>query len=384
MSGTGTTGTPLSSRTSLSPRGSLSSRRVLRFGPFSARWTPRTALVLGISAAAVIAITVVSLGVGDFRVSPARVVEILLGGGDRRDQLVIWQIRLPRTLLAIVVGAALALSGAIVQTTARNGLASPDLLGVTAGASAGAVAVIVLGGTAAVSGGTGSAASTLAGILGFVGVPLAALIGGFAAAAIVALILRITGATGLRPLLVGVGISAFFGGLTSWMLIIASIDTAARANVWLTGTLTGRSWFEVATVAAPVVLVALVLVPLATRLPTIELGSDMASSLGVRVTRSTAGLLSLAVVLAAVCASAAGPIGFIALVAPHLARLACNAPRPPLGATALIGAALLLASDLVARTVVAPILLPTGAVTALVGAPFLVWLLVRSRKDLQL
>jgi iron complex transport system permease protein len=356
-------------------RTTLSTRRVLRVGPFSARWTPRTALVLGIAAAAVMVIAVVSLGVGDFRLSPARVVEILLGGGDRRDRLVIWQIRLPRTLLAIVVGAALALSGAIVQTTARNGLASPDLLGVTAGASAGAVAVIVLGGTA-------TATSTIAGVLNLVGVPLAALIGGFAAAAIVALILRITGATGLRPLLVGVGISAFFGGLTSWMLIIASIDTAARANVWLTGTLTGRSWFEVATVAAPVVLVGLLLVPLATRLPTIELGSDMASSLGVRVTRSTAGLLSLAVILAAVCASAVGPIGFIALVAPHLARLACNAPRPPLAATALIGAALLLASDLVARTAVAPILLPTGAVTALVGAPFLVWLLVRSRKDL--
>jgi iron complex transport system permease protein len=374
-------------------RTSLSTRRVLRVGPFSARWTPRSALVLGIAAAAVMVIAVVSLGVGDFRLSPARVVEILLGGGDRRDRLVIWQIRLPRTLLAIVVGAALALSGAIVQTTARNGLASPDLLGVTAGASAGAVAVIVLGGTAAATaastttgtgtgGGTGAATSTLAGVLDLVGVPLAALIGGFAAAAIVALILRITGATGLRPLLVGVGISAFFGGLTSWMLIIASIDTAARANVWLTGTLTGRSWFEVATVATPVVLVGLVLVPFATRLPTIELGSDMASSLGVRVTRSTAGLLSLAVILAAVCASAVGPIGFIALVAPHLARLACNAPRPPLAATALIGAALLLASDLVARTAVAPILLPTGAVTALVGAPFLVWLLVRSRKDL--
>jgi iron complex transport system permease protein len=370
-----------------SPGATLSTRRVLRVGPFSARWTPRTALVLTVSALAVLAIAVLSLGVGDFRLSPARVVEILLGGGDRRDQLVIWQIRLPRTLLAIVVGVALALSGAIVQTTARNGLASPDLLGVTAGASAGAVAVIVLGGTAAASAtsdGSATAATSLAGVLNLIGVPLAALIGGFAAAAVVALILRITGASGLRPLLVGVGISAFFGGLTSWLLVVASIDTAARANVWLTGSLTGRSWFEVATVAVPVVLVALVLVPLATRLPTIELGSDMASSLGVRVGRSAAALLSLAVVLAAVCAAAVGPIGFIALVAPHLARLACNAPRPPLGATALIGAALLLGSDLVARTVVAPILLPTGAVTALVGAPFLVWLLVRARKDLLL
>lgn len=369
--------------TGTSPFPRLSSRRVLRVGPFSARWTPRTALVLAIAAVALIVVTVVSLGVGDFRLAPSRVVEILLGAGDRRDHLVIWQIRLPRTLLAILVGAALALSGAIVQTTARNGLASPDLLGVTAGASAGAVAVIVLGtATASVTAGGTATTGGFGQLLTLVGVPTAALIGGFAAAAIVSAVLRITGASGLRPLLVGVGISAFFGGLTSWMLIIASIDTAARANVWLTGTLTGRSWFEVATVAAPILVVAILLVPLATRLPTIELGSDMASSLGVRVTRSTAGLLSLAVILAALCASAVGPIGFIALVAPHLARLACNAPRPPLGASALIGAVLLLASDLVARTAFAPILLPTGAVTALVGAPFLVWLLVRSRKDL--
>jgi iron complex transport system permease protein len=325
-------------------------------------------------------LAIVSLGIGDFHVAPPRVVEILLGLGDRRETLVISGIRLPRILLAIIVGIALAISGAIVQTIARNGLASPDLLGVTSGAGAGAIAVIVLGGT--IGSGTAVASGQAIGLLRTLGVPGAALVGGFAAAALVLIVLRITGAHGLRPILVGIGVSAFFGGLTSWMLVVASIDDAARANAWLTGSVGGGSWPEVATVGLATVVVVLVLIPVSSRLPALELGSDAARSLGVRVRLSTGLLLAGAVVLAAVSASAVGPIGFVALVAPHLARLATAAPRAPLAASAIIGAFILLASDLVARTVVAPILLPTGALTALVGAPFLVWLLVRSRKDL--
>jgi iron complex transport system permease protein len=337
-------------------------------------------VVLLVATAATVLLAIVSLGIGDFRVAPARVVEILLGFGDRRETLVISGIRLPRILLAIIVGIALAISGAIVQTIARNGLASPDLLGVTSGAGAGAIAVIVLGGT--IGSGTAVAGGQAIGLLRTLGVPGAALVGGFAAAALVVVVLRITGSHGLRPILVGVGVSAFFGGLTSWMLVVASIDDAARANAWLTGSLGGGSWPEVATVGLATTAVVLVLIPVSSRLPALELGSDAARSLGVRVPLTTGLLLAGAVVLAAVSASAVGPIGFVALVAPHLARLATAAPRAPLAVSAVIGAFILLVSDLIARTVVAPILLPTGAVTALVGAPFLVWLLVRSRKDL--
>ena len=346
-------------------------RTAIRLGPISIRWRGRIVLVSVIAAVLAIALAVIALGIGDFRATPARVIEVLLGGGERAERLVILNIRLPRIVIAIFVGACLAISGAIIQTTARNSLASPDLLGVTTGAGAGAVAVIVLGG-----------GGEAVGILRTLGVPAAALIGGFAAAALVAILLRISGASGLRPILVGIGVSAFFGGLTSWMLIAASIDDAERATAWLTGSLGGRSWPEVTTVGIALALSVIVLVPLAARLPTLELGSDVAGSLGVRVPATTIALLAAAVVLAAVPASAVGPIGFVALVAPHLARLACATPRPPLVASALIGALLLLASDLVARVAFAPILLPTGAVTALVGAPFLVWLLVRSRKDL--
>jgi len=355
-----------------------SARRGLRVGPFSVAFRPRVLLVLFIAVAVTLGLAIISLGIGDFRVSPARVVEILLGAGDRRERLVILGIRLPRILLAIVVGIALAISGAIVQTIARNGLASPDLLGVTSGAGAGAVAVIVLGSVTGENVANGAAV----GILRTLGVPAAALIGGFAAAALVAIVLRLTGAQGLRPILVGVGVSAFFGGLTSWMLVAASIDDAAQANAWLTGSLGGRSWPEVATVGLVTLAVVVVLVPVSSSLPSLELGTDVARALGVRVRVSTTLLLAAAVVLAAISSSAVGPIGFVALVAPHLARLATAAPRAPLGVSAAVGAFVVLASDLVARTVAAPILLPTGAITAVVGAPFLIWLLVRSRKDL--
>ncbi|WP_307852598.1 iron ABC transporter permease [Glaciihabitans sp. dw_435] len=350
----------------------LGSRRTaVRLGPVSFRWRPRTFAVLIVATVVAVVLAVTSLGVGDFSMGFLRVIEVLGGGGTSTEHLIIYNLRLPRIALAILVGASLAISGALVQTTARNSLASPDLLGVTSGAGAGAVAVIVLGG----------AGTTASGILALVGTSTAALIGGFVAAGLVAALLRLSGGGGLRPLLIGIGVSAFFGGLTSWMLVQAKIDDAAKANAWLTGSLGGRGWTDVATVGVTLVASIIVLVPLSARLPTIELGYDLARSLGVRVPAATTGLLAIAVVLAAIASSVVGPIGFIALVAPHLARLACAAPRPPLAASALIGTVLLLGSDFVARTAFAPILLPTGAITSLVGAPFLVWLLVRSRKD---
>ena len=349
----------------------------VRVGPVSFRWRRRSAIALGIATVVALGLAVVSLGVGDYFVGFARVVEVLLGGGNVTERLVVMNLRLPRTALAVLVGASLALSGAIVQTTARNSLASPDLLGVTSGAGAGAVAVIVIGGGASsAQPGNGPAA-----LLNSIGTPTAALVGGFAAAALVAALLRFSGGGVLRPILIGIGVSAFFGGLTSWMLIEASIDDAAKANAWLTGSLGGRGWDEVVTVGVTLLLMCVVLFPLSARLPTIELRPSLARSLGVHVPRVTTGLLAVAVVLAAIASSAVGPISFVALVAPHLARLACATPRPPLAASAVIGAALVLASDVVARVAFAPLLLPTGAVTALVGAPFLIWLLVRSRKD---
>ena len=347
--------------------------RGIRLWEMSVPWRPRhLAVVLGALVAA-LAVAVVSAGVGDFSITPSRVLAVLVGGGERREELVIFTIRLPRILVALLVGVALGVSGAVVQTTARNSLASPDLLGITAGASVGAVGVIVLGGDG----------GTVSGLLDAVGVPAGALAGGLLAAALVLLIIRRTGSGGLQPILVGVGVSALLGGLVSWMMVEASINDAARANVWLTGSLNGRSWGEV----WPLLLVVLVclplLVPLSTRLGAIDLGADVARGLGVSMLRTQGALLLLAVLLASVTTAAAGPIAFVALVSPHLARLASGSSRPPLAASAAIGALLVVASDLVARTALAPIQVPVGAITALVGAPFLLWLLIRTRREVR-
>jgi iron complex transport system permease protein len=185
----------------------------------------------------------------------------------------------------------------------------------------------------------------------------------------------------LGPVLVGVGVSALLGSLVGWLMVEASIDTAARANVWLTGTLNGRGWTELWVLTAVTGAAAMVLVPASARLTSLALGTDVARGLGVRVGPSLAVLLLVAVALASTTTAMIGPIAFVALVCPHLARLACGAARPPLAASAALGALLLTAADLAARTAVPTVQVPAGAVTALIGAPFLLWLLVRTRSE---
>ncbi|WP_082106920.1 FecCD family ABC transporter permease [Corynebacterium otitidis] len=335
------------------------------------RLTRGPAVWVAASAALILAATV-ALGAGDYGLSPGRILATLTGHGEPLEELVVYQLRLPRLVLGLAVGAMLGISGAITQTTARNGLASPDLLGVTNGASAGAVAVIVLGG------GTGGG---LTSVLGGLGVTAAALIGGLASAALVGVLLYLTSGGALQVVLVGVGVSAFFSGLTSWLLVEASIDDAERASAWLMGSLGGGRSMTEATLALGALAVAVaILVPTARSLGALQLGRDQATALGYDVAKSSAAVLLAAVILASVAATVAGPIGFIALVAPHVSRLASGAPRAPLPLVAIVGAALVVGSDVVARLVIAPLTLPTGSVTALVGAPFLVWLLVRDRK----
>lgn len=342
---------------------------VVRAGRISARISSRTLLCTAVVLTAAIAIVVVSLGAGDFPIPPDRIIAALAGGGSAQESLIVLQLRLPRVLLALLVGALLALSGAIVQTTARNALASPDLLGVTGGASAAAVAVIVLGGSTGFSS-----------VLQAVGTTTAALVGGLAAAAIVAAVLRGTRGGALQIILVGVGVSALFSGLTSWLVVEASIDDAERASAWLMGSVGGRGVEEVWLAAGALAAVLVLLIPLSSRLGALQLGADAASSLGHDVRRVSTALLLASVVLASIAAAVAGPIGFIALVAPHIARFGSGASRPPLGLSAAVGGTLVVGSDLIARTLFAPLVLPTGAVTAIVGAPFLLWLLIRERK----
>lgn len=330
----------------------------------------RTAIATASVTAALLGLIAVSAFAGRYGVDLSEMARILSGGGTRAQFAVIVGLRLPRVLLALLVGAALGVAGALVQTTARNALASPDLLGVTAGASVGAVAVIVLGG----------GSDGVPGALRSAGVPLASILGGLAAAAVVLAVLRRTGTRGAAPILVGTGVSAGFSGLVSWLLIAADIDDLARAAVWLTGTLNGRSWPEVGSVAAVLAVCAVVLVPFRRGLDVLPLGDGMTRALGYRLGPLFGGTTLVAVVLTSTATAAVGPLAFLALVSPHLARMSAASPRAGLVLSALCGAATLLAGDLVARTAFA-VQLPTGAVTALVGAPFLLVLLVRGRQE---
>ncbi|GIF78547.1 iron ABC transporter [Asanoa siamensis] len=311
----------------------------------------------------------VSVGHGDFPIGLGDVFATFVGRGEAATEFIVLQLRLPRTLTAALVGAAFGLSGGIAQTIARNPLASPDVLGVTAGASAGAVTVIVLAGRYGAVSGTAAT----------VGVPLTALAGGLLAALLVYLLAWRRGIDGHRLVLIGIGVAAVLASITSWLLLVADVADAGRAMVWLTGSLHSRGWEHV----RPVALAVAVLLPLALvlthTLGALQFGEDTATALGVRVEQSRTALLLVAVGLASVATAAAGPVAFVALAAPQLAQRATGAARPPMVTAGVFGAGLVVCADLAAQSVF-PVQLPVGVLTAGLGAPYLIYLLVRRRE----
>lgn len=340
----------------------------LRVGPLSLRWRPWPLAVTVALAALTVLLFCLSVGTGEFSIGLGDVVTTLLGGGSRLETFVITGLRLPRALVALVVGLALGVSGAITQSIARNPLASPDVLGITQGA--GAVAVLLVTATA---GAAGAVADTLAGTLGL---PAAALAGGLGTGLLVYLLAWRRGIDGFRLILIGVAISAVMQAITTWLLVTADIRDVARAQAWLVGSLEGRTWADVWPALLGSVVLLAVVAAVAFQLTPLHFGDDVAAGLGVRLGVVRAVLLLCAVLLAALAVSAAGPIPFVALVAPQVAMRLLRFPTPPLLASGVVGALLLLGADLVARGL--PITLPVGIVTAAVGGPFLVYLLVRA------
>lgn len=335
----------------------------------------RTAVVTTLLLLAVVAVAVLSTALGTRLLPVSDVLNGLFGTADRTINLTVRQFRLPRTAVAVLVGMALGVSGALTQAITRNPLASPDVLGVVNGASVGAVAVIITAGS--VGAGYGGAAAGLSSV----GVPLGAVAGALISAALVLTIAsrRIGALPGTqRVVLVGIILNAVFLGLVQWALTVGDVDQATKAAVWLTGSLHGRGWEHVTAVG----LTLAVLLPLALlmRLPleAVALGEDVATSLGVPVRRLRLGLFTLAFALAGTAVAAAGAISFIALLAPPLARRMTGRTAPLLP-SALTGAVLLLTADVLARHLIPDHELPAGAVTALVGAPVLLVLLLRGR-----
>ncbi|WP_243725396.1 FecCD family ABC transporter permease [Actinomadura rubrisoli] len=337
----------------------------VRLGRVSFVWRPWLVLVTLLLAAATFLAFCLSISLGDFTVGLPRVIATIFGGGERVDKFVIMDLRMPRALAGLVVGIALGVSGAITQSIARNPLASPDILGITGGAGAVAVLLVtVSGGTAAV-------------IAGSVGVSAAALAGGLGTGLLVYLLAWRRGVDGFRLILIGISVSAVMEAITSWLLVTADIKDVARAQTWLVGSLDGRSWDEVRVALGCTLVLMAIVAGAAFQFRPMHFGDEVAAGLGVRYSLVRAVMLLCAVLLAGVAVSAAGPVPFVALVAPQAAMRLARCPTPPLVVSGLVGALLLIGSDVVARTAL-PVTLPVGVVTAAIGGPFLVYLLVRA------
>nr|WP_217485351.1 iron chelate uptake ABC transporter family permease subunit [Plantibacter sp. MCCC 1A11337] len=310
---------------------------------------------------AIVVAAIAGLALGDYPLTTEEVIGVLTGRVDGLARTVVLDWRLPRVLAAIGFGAALGVSGAIFQTLTRNPLASPDIIGLANGSFTGMlVALLLLG---------GSWPALMAG----------SLLGGLAAAVAIFLLALRQGLSGFRFIVVGIGVSAMLAAFNSWLLLRADLDVALFAAAWGAGTLNTAT----ATVVWPTLacLVALFAVlPLAARpLRQLELGDDVAAATGVRLTRERAILIGLAVALVSAVTAVAGPIAFIALAAPQIARRLTRSPGIPLVATGLVGGVLLLASDLVAQHLI-PLTVPVGVVTVVVGGLYLTQLLLRERR----
>lgn len=295
----------------------------------------------------------------------------------QRDRLIIMDIRLPRIVLGIFIGAALAVSGAVMQGLFRNPLADPGLVGVSSGASLGAVSIIVLGGTWF---------APLMGVLGIYTLPLSAFLGGLATTLLLYKVATRRGQTSVATmLLAGIALGALAGALTGALVYIADDRQLRDLTFWGLGSLAGATWTKIAT-AAPIIAIVLIVVPfLARGLNGLALGEAAANHLGISVQKVKN--IAIVAVAAATGASVAvsGGIGFVGIVVPHILRLSIGPDhRYLLPASALLGAILLLLADAVSRTLVAPAELPIGIITAAFGAPFFLWILLRQRGMLDL
>lgn len=337
----------------------------------SRRYAP--AVVVG-SLLVMIAAGVVALGVGAVSIAPGVVLDILAGravpGISESQQVVILNVRLPRVLLAMVAGAGLASTGVLMQALFRNPLADPALIGVSAGAALGAVAVIVLGATVL---------QGAARLLGVWTLPAAA----FAGALVTALLVfRLSSRDGLLEpttmLLCGIAVNALTGAGIGMLTYLATDDQLRNLTFWSLGSLGAATWGSLLGTLPAFVFLLLAVPAVAPGLNALLLGESEAHHLGVRVERLKRVVVAMTAAAAGSIVAVSGVIGFVGLVCPHLARLLVGPNhRYVFPLAAALGATILTVGDALARTVVSPAELPIGILTALLGAPFFLWLLRR-------
>lgn len=321
----------------------------------------RELAVLGAVLVLLVALVLVGLGVGEIPLSPLQVAGALVGHGDTVSDFVVGQLRGPRVAGAVLVGAALGAAGGIVQSVVRNPIASPDVIGITSGASAAGLTAIVLFGA---SGGV---------LFGSV------VVGAVLVALVIAALSWRRGITGNRVVLVGIGVAAICLSITGWMLTAGTVQQAGTALLWLSGSLNAVDRTLVGILAVAVVVLLAAALAQSRRLTVLALGDEVAAALGLRPDRAKVLLLLTAVGLTAGAVATAGPVAFVALMAAPIARRLVGNGRVALGAVAAVGAVVTLASDLVAQFAIPGNALPVGVVTGVVGAPYLLWLLARGR-----
>ncbi|MCY1143603.1 iron chelate uptake ABC transporter family permease subunit [Actinoplanes sp. Pm04-4] len=329
---------------------------VLRRRRIAVRLERRSVVVCAVLVLALAGLAVLALMTGSYSLGPGEVLSALTGRetGLMHDIVVEW--RLPRVTAALVFGAALGVSGAVFQSMLRNPLADPGIIGFSQGAYTGALIVILV-----VNGSYGQLAG-------------GALLGGMVTALAVYVLAYRRGVQGFRLIVVGIGVSAMLGSLNTWLILKADLDQAMAAATWGAGSLNGTSWDQVI-IGGICVLVLLPAAGMLSRpMRQMELGDDAAAALGVRVPAARLGLVVVGVALTATVTAAAGPIAFISLVAPQIARRLARTAGITLAPAALVGALLCLAADYIAQHV-APTPLPVGIVTVVLGGGYLGWLL---------
>ncbi|WP_229398046.1 FecCD family ABC transporter permease [Micromonospora okii] len=342
------------------PRSAPAGRTLLRLGPLRAPVRRRPLLVAAALVALLAAAGVLSLSLGTPYVAPPDVLRALTGAGTPYD-LVVLDLRLPRLVLAAVAGAAFGVAGTLVQSVSRNPLASPDVIGITQGAGL-AATVALTSGVAAVL------------------IAPAALLGGLAAAAAVFALGARHGLAAQRFVLAGVAVAFGVRALIEVVLMAADPIDGMRAQIWLLGTLAGKGWTETAWIAATLLALLPALLWAGWALNSTALDDDTARGLGLRPVARRVGLAGTGVLAAAMATAQVGAVDFVALVAPQLARRLVRAERPPLLCSALLGALLLTLADLAGRRLFAPTQLPAGVLTAAIGGPYLIFLLLRRRR----
>lgn len=316
----------------------------------------RTLLVRAAAVVALIVVAMIALSIGTYQLELAQVLSALTGGGEDPARKLVLEWRLPRVLFAVLGGVALGVSGAIFQSLTRNPLGSPDVIGFDAGSYSGALVVmLVLGGTT------------------YAAVATGAVLGGAVTALVVYLLAYRRGVQGFRFIIVGIGVSAFLVGINNYLLISTGEQQARAAVAWGFGSLSALGLEQL----LPFSLVLLVLFPLIAvsrgDFAQLELGDDAAKALGVRVERSRLTMTVLGVGLTALVTAAAGPIAFIALVAPQLARRLMRSPGLDLTSAGILGALLLLMADVVGQRIQVTV----GLVTVVLGGGYFAWLLIR-------